>query len=386
MSKLIGPVIDEGAKQELVTFRRSLHTHPEVSGTESETRKRILAEIGNLGGEITTYPDCNGVMLRVRNGEGKCMAVRADMDALPIQECSGLSFASKNPGVMHACGHDVHMALACASARYLASHKEMWHGEARFLFEPMEETVGGARLMAQDGCMEGVDAIIGQHVNPSYPAGTYFCKPGYVSGSSDESVVHILGTGCHGAYPERGVDAIVIAAQVISSLQSLVSRNISPFDPVALTFGTIAGGSAKNIVCDRVTLTGTLRTLRSEVRSLMHDGIRRIAGETASAFGGRAEVEITPGYGAVRNDDALYALVEACAEKVFGKEHMVLREAPSLGVESICYFFDHAPGVYYDIGSGVGTALHTPTFCVDEDCLFSGLEMQLTCLLSYLGE
>ena len=374
-----------GILPEVIAFRRELHQWPELSGEEKETRDRLLRELKKTDCQIQLFDHHYGIMAVMKNGHGRCMAVRADMDALPVQEATGLSFESRHPGVMHACGHDVHMALALGSALYLDTHRDQWQGEVRFLFEPQEETVGGARFMAEAGCMDQVDCIIGQHVNPSYPAGTYFCKPGFVSGSSDEVEITVRGTACHGAYPERGVDAILIAANMVTALQSLVSRHISPFDSAVLTLGTIQGGKAKNIVCDQVCLGGTLRTLRNETRKDMQEGIRRICHSVAEAFGGSAEVVIRPGYGAVYNSDRYYPVIEQVAQEVFGMEHMVHRENPSLGVESMFYFMEKTDGVYYDIGSGVSTALHTSTMTIDENCISAGLRMQISSLLTLLG-
>ena len=370
---------------EVIALRRELHASPELSGNEAETKQRILQELRKTNCEIHEFDNHYGIMAVMKNGAGKCVAVRADMDALPVQEETGLSFASTHPGVMHACGHDVHMALAAGTALYLNARRDQWQGEVRFLFEPQEETVGGAKFMAQAGCMEHVDCIIGQHVNPSYPAGTYFCKPGFVSGSSDEVEITVKGTACHGAYPERGVDAILIASHIVTALQSLVSRHLSPFDSAVLTLGMIHGGRAKNIVCDEVCLGGTLRTLRKETRTDMQESILRICQNVAEAFGGHAEVTIRPGYGAVYNSDRYYPVIEQVAQEVFGKDHMILRDHPSLGVESMFYFMEKTDGVYYDIGSGVSTALHTPTMTIDENCIGCGLRMQISALLTLLG-
>ena len=370
---------------QVIEHRRALHRCPELSGCEEKTRGRVIGALEALGVEIRTFRDCCGVMGELKSGEGRCVAIRADMDALPIQEQTGLPFASQVPGVMHACGHDAHTALALGSAMWLSRNRDRWRGTVRWLFEPAEETFGGARLMAEQGCMEGVDVVIGQHMNPRYPAGTFFAKPGYVSGSSNPLELTILGRSCHGAYPEAGVDAIVIAAQVISALQTLISRSISPFDPAALTLGTVSGGTAGNIVCDEVKLTGTLRTLAPETCEKLKARIREVAEGVSRAMGGDARVSIRQGYGAVYNDEAAYAVVEGLARELLGEERIVRREAASLGVESFCYFTDHAPGVYYDIGSGVGAALHTPTFQVDEDCLLPGVALQCEAAMALLS-
>ena len=377
-----------GILPRVTELRRTLHSHPELSGEEKETRALIMKELERLGIEVHTFRDCYGVMGVLRNGNGRCIAIRADMDALPVTEETGLPFASENHGVMHACGHDVHMALALGSAAWFSQNRDKWHGTVKWLFEPAEETFGGAQWMVAQGCMEEphVDAVIGQHMNPRYPAGTFFCKPGYVSGSSDAVNLTITGKSCHGAYPESGTDAIVIAAQIVSALQTLVSRTLSPFDPAALTIGKIEGGTARNIVCGEVKLEGTLRTLSPETRAQMKERIASVAQQIARGMGGACEVEIQPGYGAVCNDDRVYADVSSCAEELLGAENMVLREAPSLGVESMCYFMERTPGTYYDIGSGIGTALHTPTFLVDEAVLLPGVAMQCASVLALLED
>ncbi|MBR6029083.1 MAG: amidohydrolase [Clostridia bacterium] len=369
-------------------WRRELHAHPELSGQEFATRDRIAGWLKELGIPVTFFEGCCGVMGVMENGPGRCVAIRADMDALPIREPEGLPFASENPGVMHACGHDVHMALALGSALYLSTHRELWQGTVKWLFEPQEETEGGAKWMVEQGCMESpsVDVVIGQHVNPRYPVGVFYCKPGFVSGASDEVRLTVRGRSCHGAYPESGVDAIVIAAQLISALQSLVSRERSPFDPVALTFGTIRGGSARNIVCDEVSLDGTLRTLSPDTRTEMHRRLRETCEGIAHSLRGEAELTIVPGYGAVYNDDTAYRAVEDAAREILGEGGIVLRPNASLGVESFCYFEDHTPGVYYDIGSGLSTALHTPTLMIDEGVLETGLALQCASVLALLSQ
>lgn len=372
----------------VVDIRRRLHRHPELSGQEAWTQRTIMEQLTALGLEITTFRDCHGVMGVLRNGRGRCVAIRADMDALPVREQTGLPFASEQEGCMHACGHDAHMALALGSAAWLAAHRDRWQGTVKYLFEPEEETVGGGQMMVAQGCMDQprVDVVIGQHMNPRYRAGDFFAKPGYVSGASDELRLTVRGQSCHGAYPESGVDAIVIAGQVVSALQTLVSRTLSPFDPAVITIGTIAGGQANNIVCGEVKMRGTMRTLSDATRQRLKAAICRTAQGIANAMGGSCEVEILPGYGAVYNDDTVYAVIERAAMDMLGPERMIRREAPSLGVESFCYFLRDTPGVYYDLGSGKGTALHTATFRVDEDCLLPGVALQCASVLALLEE
>lgn len=372
----------------VIDHRRDFHAHPEVGGEEVRTQQVIIDLLTKLGMEIHTFQDCYGVMGIIRNGEGRCVAIRADMDALPVQEPAGLPFVSQNEGKMHACGHDAHMALALGSAMWLSANKDKWQGTVKFFFEPAEETFGGGRLMVEQGCLENprVNCVIGQHMNPSYEAGTLFAKPGFVSGASDELRLTVRGHSCHGAYPEAGVDAIVIAAQVITALQTLVSRTLSPFDSAVITIGTIHGGKANNIVCDEVNMVGTMRTLSDETRTKLKQRIHQTVEGIAASMGGEATVEINAGYGAVYNHDGYYARIERLAEELVGRGKIVRREKPSLGVESFCYFLKDTPGVYYDLGSGIGTALHTPTFMIDESCFLPGVALQCESVMNLLKE
>lgn len=373
---------------QVIEMRRELHHHPERSGEEAWTQAYIEEKLTALGLEIYTFQDCHAVMGIIRNGEGPCVAIRADMDALPVTEKTGLPFASMQEGTMHACGHDAHMALALGSAMWLNAHKDQWHGTVKYFFEPEEETVGGGKMMTEQGCMENphVDVVIGQHMNPHYEAGTFFAKPGFVSGASDEIRLTVRGKSCHGAYPESGVDAIVISGQIVAALQTLVSRTLSPFDPAVVTIGTIEGGQANNIVCGEVHMRGTLRTLSEATREKMKALIVRTAGGIAEAMGGQCDVQLIPSYGAVYNDDSYYAVIEKEAEAILGKDKIVRQDAPSLGVESFYYFVRKTPGVYYDIGSGIGTALHTETFLVDEACLLPGVALQCASVLALTEE
>ena len=373
---------------EITAVRREMHMHPELGGCEEQTRALVVRVLEKTQAEISFFDDCFGVMAILRNDEGPCIAIRADMDALPLDEKAAGECRSLTPGVMHACGHDVHMALALGSALWLDRNRDKWQGTVKLLFEPAEETFGGSQLMVAQGCLNNpkVDCVIGQHVNPHYEAGAFFSMPGYVSGSSDRLELTVSGKRSHGAYPEGGVDAIVIAAQVVTALQSLVSRNISPFDPAVITFGTVSGGTANNIICDRVTLVGTLRTLSAETRAFLRSRITETAEGIAKAMGGNATVEIEAGYGAVYNHDAYHQLAENCARALVGDELIHRRKQASLGVESFCYFVQDTPGVFYDLGCGVGTALHTDTFQINEACLLPGIAMQCETALAIMKE
>ena len=371
----------------IVEARRTLHMHPELGGGEENTQRFLLSKLQELGIETYTYPGQHAVVGIIPGTfPGKTIALRADMDALPVVEKTGLPFASRIPGRMHACGHDAHMAIALGAAKLLMEHRDKLHGQVKLLFEPAEETTGGAKDMVAAGCMENphVDAVIGLHMLPDQPAGTVFTKPGCVSGASDDIRIKVYGTGCHGAYPERGVDAIVIAAQIILALQTLVSRSISPLDSAVVSLGMISGGTARNVVCDKVEIGGTLRSLKKETRALLREKLLSLPADIAKAMGGSAEVVLKDGYGAVYNDEALHGRLLHLAGEMLGREKIVHRPYPSLGVESFSFFVENTPGVYYDLGCGVGSALHTCDFYVDEACLPVGSALQAAMAMDFL--
>ncbi len=361
--------------------RRALHRCPELSGQEVETRATLCSELTALGIEFQALPPaCGCAVVGLIRGAlpGPTVALRADMDALPVDEPQGLPFRSQKPGIMHACGHDAHMAIQLGAARLLAARRDALPGNIKLLFEPAEETTGGAQGMIEAGCLEQprVDAVLGLHMSPKRPCGHLSTRPGPASGSSDEIRLTLRGRAGHGAYPERGVDAIVIAAQVVTALQTLVSRETSPLDNAVLSLCTIAGGTATNIVCDCVTVGGTLRTVRADTRERLKRRIAEVTALTAQALGGLGEAELIPGYGAVINDPALTGHALELARAVLGPDCVHIDEHPSLGVESFSYFVQSTPGVYYDIGCGLGPPLHARDFFVDEACLPAATRMQ----------
>ncbi len=371
---------------EVTAIRRSLHRHPELSGREEATSALVRARLEGMGFAVWTVEGSCSLAAELVNGEGPCVAVRADLDALPVQERSGYPYPSEEAGAMHACGHDVHTALALGSAMWFSAHREEWQGTLRWLFEAAEETRGDAQLLRQQGFLQGCGAVLGQHVAPGYPLGAFRYRSGAVCGASDDVVLTIHGTPGHGAYPETGRDAILMAGHIISALQALVSRETSPFDPIALTFGRIEGGRAGNILCDRVTLTGTLRTLNAETRSRLHGRIRAMAEGVAGAMEGRAEVQITPSYPPLCNDPRLTEAAADEARRVLGGERVLLREHAGLGVESFAFLLTDCPGVFYDLGCGDGAGLHTADFCCGDEVLLPGLALQCAITLRLMNE
>ncbi len=370
----------------VIAQRRQLHSIAELSGQEHATQGFLLETLAHMGIATRTIPGhCAVIGLLTGDLPGPTVALRADMDALPIQEPADCPFASRQSGVMHACGHDAHMAIALGVAKLLSARKNRLQGCVKFLFEPAEETEGGTRHMMAAGCMEQprVDAVLGLHMRPGMPVGQLTTRAGALSGSSDDVRITVRGHAGHGAYPEGGQDALVAAAHLVTALQTLVSRNVSPLDSAVLTLGTIEGGTASNVICEEVRLHGTLRTLRADTRALLHRRLEQVVAQTCAALDCTGSLHIEAGYPALINDSALTPIALGVMRGILGEDAVIIREQPSMGVESFSYFTQTTPGVYYDLGCGPGTGLHTHTFRVDEACLPLGVGLQsaITCAL-----
>lgn len=369
-------------------LRRDIHQHPELGTQEYRTQGLIQSYLKAQGIAFETIAD-TGVMGIIRGKQpGKTVALRADIDALPIQEEVELPFKSCVPGVMHACGHDVHTAILLGAANVLNHMKEEFSGTIKLFFQPAEETIGGAKRMVEQGCMDNpkVDAVIGLHVFPRLETGYVEVKYGKMNASTDSVLVEIFGKSGHGAYPHDGIDALLIAAHVVTGLQTLVSRTISPVESVVLTLGTIEGGVKGNVIADYVKMKGTLRTLDENQRALAKETIERIVKHTSLAFGGRGNVHFEPGYRALINDESVLKVVESIAREHF---KVVVADEPSLGAEDFSFFLEKSPGAFYNIGCGnidLGYVYkgHHPKFAVDEECLKVGIELQVRSALALL--
>ena len=374
-----------------VQLRRTLHRIPESGFQEFMTQKTICDTLDALGIPYTTHR--TWVVGLIEGAKpGKTIALRADMDGLPVTEPLSCPFRSEHEGWMHACGHDGHMAIQLGTARILASMKDRLCGNVKLLFQPAEETDGGAKPMVEAGVLENphVDACYGLHLMSRLPLGTIETRQGTLNASTDEISIEIIGHSGHAAYPESGVDAIVCAAQLISALQTLVSRNVSPIVGAVLTFGKISGGSARNIICDSVKMEGTLRTADPELRHELQERIREMSANIAAAFGAEAKVEIIEGYSPLVNHDREAKLVLNLASELFGENKVILKDAPSMGGEDFSYFIEDTPGAFYHIGCTPeekmpGAALHNPGFSPDEECLRQGLMMQTGIVLREMG-
>ena len=382
----------EAMRDWLVRVRRDLHAIPEAGDAEFKTQEYLCKALDELG---IPYKKMRTAVVGLVEGAapGPVVALRADMDALPVQEPEGKPYRSGHQGYMHACGHDAHMAVALGAARFFSELKNQFSGTIKLLFQPAEETTGGAEPMIAAGCLENphVDYVLGLHVMPDVQAGMIELKHGALNGASDFLGITLKGRGAHAAYPSTGIDAIVIAAKVIDALQSVVSRNVSPLDEAVITIGTINGGQRNNIIAEEVTMTGTIRTTNPSVRSEIAQRVRSIVEHIPAALGGLGEVQIKPGYTALINNDAVVDLLAQEANALLGVGKLQWKEKPSLGVEDFAFFLKERPGAFYHLGcgnreKGIHAPLHSKLFDIDESCLPIGVAMQAAAALKLLKE
>lgn len=379
------------AAPEAVALRRQIHRFPEMGNEEIKTAALVEKTLGDLGLEVSR-PFGTAVVATLRGGQdGRTIAFRADMDALPVQEETDLPFRSEVPGRMHACGHDFHTAGLLGTAMVLAKHRDSLKGNAKFFFQPDEEGNGGAQRMIAAGCMKNpdVDAVFGAHVDPDLPTGHIGFKYGKAYAASDMFEVIIRGAGCHGASPHEGIDVITIGAQVISAIQQIVSRRVSPTDSAVVTIGSFHAGTAGNVIAEEAVMKGTLRTLgqdmRLKVRKMFTDTVEGVC----TAMGARAEVRIRESYPGVVNHDDMVDFARNVAETAVGRDSVHLFDQPTMGTEDFGYFIQDVPGAFYKIGVGnpdIGAEhpIHSPRFVADEDALSTLIGIQAAIAAAYL--
>ena len=377
----------EAEREWIISKRRALHRVPEKGFAEFNTQKIIMDALDEIG---VPYQTERTWVIGLIEGAlpGETVALRADIDALPLDEPEGLDFRSEHPGMMHACGHDAHTAILLGAAKVLGAMRASLHGKVKLLFQPAEETDGGAAPMVEAGAMENphVDRVYGPHVMPRLPVGVVETRPGTLNASTDTVLLTVRGKAAHGAYPETGCDAIVCAAQIVTALQTLVSRNLSPLSSAVLTFGVISGGTAQNIICDEVTLRGTLRTANRDIRTMMKQRIRETAEGIALAMGCRAEVNVLSGYAALVNDEGEAARILRVGARLLGEENAIVKPEPSMGGEDFSFFSDCASGAFFHIGCSraenlPAPPLHSKDFHLEEDCLTIGAMMHVALVL-----
>ena len=364
----------------LVEIRRHIHAHPELSGEEYQTAAFIAGVLSANGLHVEEGIGRTGVIgeLKGTQSSDNILAIRTDMDALPIQERTSLEYASRIPGVMHACGHDIHTTVGLGTAMILSQIASELGGKVRFIFQPAEEIAQGANWMVKDGVMNNVAAILGLHVFPSIPAGSIGIRYGALTAAADDLEIIIIGESGHGARPHEAIDAIWIASQVITSLQQAISRTQNPLRPVVLSIGKINGGRAPNVIADRVQLLGTVRSLHPETRNNLPDWIEKIVSNVCNSYNAKYQVNYRQGVPSVQNDNILTQLLQSAAEEAWTNERVQILPEPSLGAEDFSIYLEHAPGAMFRLGVGyeeriINHPLHHPQFEVDESAIMTGV-------------
>jgi amidohydrolase len=377
-----------------VEQRRDFHRHPELGMQEERTSRIVAQHLERIGLDVKTGVGGTGVVGFLRGAQpGKTIAIRADMDALPIQDQKTVEYASRRAGVMHACGHDGHTAMLMAVASLLSDFRESLPGNVKFLFQPAEEGPGGARPMIEAGALldPKVDACIALHIYTDLPTGKIGIKYGTISAASDSIEIRVKGQGGHGAGPHQAVDAIPVAAHLIVALQTIVSREINPLEPAVVTVGTIRGGYRGNVIADEVLMTGTVRTLDQETRLGMPGRIERIIKGVTDAMRASYELNYSFGYPSVTNDSEMTSLIERTGQELLGQDKVEHILAPTMGAEDFAYFAESVPSSFFRLGArneakGVVHPGHSARYDFDEDAMPVGVEVLSLAALNYLSE
>jgi amidohydrolase len=369
--------------KDFIAVRRHLHAYPELSYQEFETSRFVRQKLDEFGisNEVKATTGVVGI-ISGRNPASRVVALRADMDALPIKEENDVSYRSTQAGVMHACGHDVHTSCLLGASKILNELRDDWEGTVKLIFQPGEEkNPGGASLMIRDGVLQNPapQAIFGLHVNPQLETGKLSFRSGQVMASADELYLTIRGKGGHAAAPQNCIDPILISAHLILALQQVISRHRNPFDPSVLSITSINGGTTTNVIPDEVKLMGTFRAMNEEWRSRAHQLIEKIARELVISMGGQVDIHIDKGYPTVVNDERLHERARNLAEAFIGKENVDETEV-RMGAEDFGYYSQQVPGCFYRLGTGnkkrgITAGVHTPHFDVDENAIEIGMGM-----------
>ncbi|TNJ63616.1 amidohydrolase [Paenibacillus hemerocallicola] len=390
LRELLG--LAEALKDQVVAWRRDFHQHPETGYEEIRTSSIVAEHLKSLGLDVQTGIGKTGVVGILRGEEpGPTIGLRADMDALPIQDQKEVAYRSQHPGIGHLCGHDAHTGMLMGAAQLLTSLGKPKKGNIKFIFQPAEEGLAGAKAMMVDGVLEEphVDAMAGIHVFPSLPTGRITVTKGISFAAADRLVIKIIGKGGHAARPHETVDAIAISAQVISGLQHISSRLVDPLEPVVVTIGKIQGGSIGTAIASEVELIGTVRTLSPSLRAKMPELIENIVSGVTRSLGAEYELEYSMGYPAVLNDEDMVDFVIRTSEKLFGEKRWNYAK-PSMGGEDFAFYSHSVPSVFFRLGVSNGQEetlypLHHSMFDLDEEALSYGVAMHAAIALSYLG-
>ena len=371
------PADVDARRQHAVALRRWLHRHPELSFNEAETAGCVVAELERLGIPCTYPGPGGGVIGRITTDpERPAVALRAELDALPGHDRTNPEYRSVYPKRMHACGHDAHMTMVLGAAASLAERPP--EGNIVLIFQPAEERGGGSRVMIEAGALEGVRAIFGGHVTHEWPTGRIMIRKGAMTAQSDRFTITIKGKGGHGARPHEAIDAVVIAALLITTLQTLVSRRTNPVHPSVITVGRIAAGTAANVIAESAELEGSIRTTFPDTRDHIHNGIRRMAEAMGELHDAEIQLELTQGYPPVINTAAEVDLVRQCVRELYGPDALMTAPHPSMGSEDFSFYLQHVPGAFFRFGARrpewEPMPLHSPRFDIDEAVLAVGAE------------
>ena len=391
MSADIGRGSADAVRENVVTWRRHLHRHPELSFHEERTSQFVADTLASFGGLEVVRPTKTSVMARLVGARsGPVLALRADMDALPIQETNTHDFVSQTTGVMHACGHDGHTSMLLGAAKVLAARRAQLAGEVRFLFQHAEELYpGGAEEMVRAGVLEDVDMVLGAHLWLQLPVGTVAVKVGPLMAGNDTFRIGIHGAGGHAAIPQQTVDSIAVAAQVVTNLQHIVARNVDPIASAVVTVTRIAGGTTSNVIPGSVELEGTVRTLDPDLRTKMPELLKRIIAGVTAAHGARYTLDYERGYHPVVNDAQATALVRRAVVRALGEEALV-EATPTMGAEDFSAYQQRVPGAFFFVGArnderGIVHPHHHERFDIDEHALDDGTRVFVAAAMEFMG-
>lgn len=380
-------------EKDIIRLRREIHMYPELGFEEYRTSEMIDKTLRSLGMKTKKVAKTGVLGLLKGKNPGKTVAIRADMDALPMQDKKDVSYCSRVPGKMHSCGHDAHTAILLGTAMILSKMKDNIHGNVKFLFQPAEETDGGALPMIKEGVLDNpkVDAVFGLHCDDEIDCGKIRVKYGKANAASDEFYAKIIGKSSHGAAPHNGIDAIVIAGQVINALQNIVSRTVNPIDSAVVTIGTIQGGYKGNVIAEEVEMSGIIRTLSPEARLDVRKKVEKIIKGIPETMGAKSELKIVPSYPSLINNDKMVDFVKETVGDLLGEDKVVLKEHPSLGVEDFAYFLEKVPGAFYYLGvrnedKGIIHPGHSSLFDIDEDSLAIGAALHAKLAYDFLNK
>lgn len=383
----------ESLEPYIIQFREHFHMHPETGFNEIKTTKTLKEELLRLGYSLEPSPLETGVIATLNNQYEHTICLRADIDALNMTEENDVSYKSKNTGVMHACGHDAHMAMLLGAANYFSAHKDSIKGRIKLIFQPAEEgpLPGGGYHLIKAGVLDDVDAVFGIHITTLYETGNIHIKSGPAMASPDEFSITVHGEGTHASAPESGQDVIVTSASIIQHIQQIVSREISANQQGVISVSTIHGGTAFNVLPDEVKMTGTIRSFTKDTRSFLHTRLTEIAQTIASLNHTTATVKIKKGYPALINDSAMTAFIQKTATQTLGKDHVFIDQEPSMGGEDFAYYLQKKPGAFYWLGGRHKNQEeiyynHNPKFDVDSNSLIYGSLLHINTVLAYFKE